>query len=184
MDRHDPLPGRLTRRRALQLIAGAALALPAAFDPRAAGAIRTWCRTDPVVALTSPDGRKGNDAAIYLSAALEDYELNDSSCDIVIEHPKDAKTDKLWEDPNGYFGQGVSTNFRVNEALRCRRRAMEVRVLAYVPASREGMKIRLEWAPGPVKWDANGDPRPRPVLATATGYGNEWIVLRSELPYR
>jgi hypothetical protein len=174
---------RLTRRFALRLVGGALLAVPVALERRGADAARTWCRVDPVVELRTPDGRKGNLGAIYLSAAIEDYELNNSSGDIVVEHPKDAKTNKLWEDKSGYFGQGISTNFAINSSLRFSSTSMGVRIRCYIPAARNDMKIRLEWAPSPIQWDANGDPLPAKVIASATGLGNQWITLTSKLPY-
>jgi hypothetical protein len=179
-----PLDIAYSRRYALRLIGGAIVALPVAIEGREAAASRGWCRTDPVIELRTPDGRRGNQAAIYLSAKLEEYEFNNSSGDIVIEHPKDAKTNKLWEDPNGYLGQGISTNFAINERLRFGRRAMDVRVRVYIPASRNDMAIKLEWAPGPIGWDADGSPLPAPVIASASGYANRWITISSTLPYR
>jgi hypothetical protein len=173
----------VTRRFALRLVGGAVLSIPAALDLNDADALRVWCRTDPVVDLRDPIGLKGNSASIYLSAALEEWELNNSSGDVVVEHPKDAKTSKLWEDVNGYFGQGVSTNFAVNPNLRFYAAYMDVRIRCYIPASRNDMQIRLDWAPGPIQWDANGDPLPAKVIASATGLGNQWIALKSKLPY-
>jgi hypothetical protein len=174
----------ISRRFALKLIGGAALALPVGLslrDDAAAG--RTRCRRDSVIELRNAQGTKGNTAAIYLSAFAEEYELNSSSCDVVIEHPRDARTSKLWEDPNGYFGQGLSTNFSVNSKLRVTATGMDVRVRLYVPASRSSMQIKLEWAPGPIQWDANHDPLPAKVTASATGTANKWITLQSTLPF-
>ena len=108
---------------------------------------------------------------------------NNSSGDVVIEHPKDAKTNKLWEDPNGYFGQGVSTNFAINKRLSFLRRAMEIEVRCYIPASRDGMEIMVEMAPGPIMFDNSGTPLPAQVTASTTGYSNQWIVLKAKLPY-
>ena len=146
MDRPAP---RLTRRFAVSLVGGAALALPVALDLREVAAGRSWCRTDPVIELRDPADRKGNNAAIYLSAALEEWELNNSSGDLVIEHPKDAKTNKQWEDKGGYFGQGISTNFAINEKLRFSPSAMDVRVRCYIPASRNDMQT--SWSGRPVR---------------------------------
>lgn len=173
-----------SRRHVLKLLGGAGLvaAVPILGSARSAEAGIAWCRRDPVIRLRTPWGQ-GNTAAIYMSAALEDYELNDSSCDFVIEHPKDAKTAKIWEDPDGYFGQGASTNFKIGSDLRFGESAMDVRIRCYVPTARRDVPILLEWAPGPIQFDANGDPYPAQVVASATGVGNQWIVLRSTLPY-
>lgn len=173
----------MTRRFAIRLLGSAALAIPFGIESRSAEARRVWCRTDPVIWLGTPDDLRGNTGAIYLSAALEEWELNNSSGDIVIEHPKDATTDKRWEDPNGYFGQGISTNFAIGKGLRFRKWGMDVRVRCFIPASRDDMSIVLEWAPGPIAFDADGHPLPAPVIASAQGYANQWIVLESTLPY-
>jgi hypothetical protein len=173
----------LGRRDLLRLLGGAGLvaALPLLAGARPARAGLSWCRADPVVRLRPPSG-PGNTAAIYLAAALEDFELNDSSGDIVVEHPKDARTDKLWEDPNGYFGQGVSTNFAIGRGLRFHDGRMDVRVRCFIPAARDDMRIRLEWAPGPIRF-VDGDPLPATPTACAEGYANRWIVLETTLPY-
>lgn len=175
---------RFTRRYALKLIGDTALAIPVGLAvPQLASAGRGWCRTDPVIELRNPQDTKGNNASIYLSAFAEEMEFNNSSIDVVVEHPKDAKTNKQWEDKSGYFGQGLSCNFAPNTKLKFYSTGMDVRVTCYVPASRNDMKITLEWAPGPLSWDANGDPLPATVIASATGYANRWITLQSKLNY-
>lgn len=179
---NDQTPQTMTRRYALRVIGGTALALPIALKAQDASARRVWCRADPVCELSTPDGRKGADFSIYVSAALEDYELNNSSGDIQIEHPKDAKTNKIWEDPNGYLGQGISTNFKINERMKFRTNDMDIGIRLYIPASRNDMQIMLEYAPGPITF-TNGAPNPAPVWASAIGRGNSWITLRSTLPY-
>lgn len=175
----------LSRRSFLRLgsVAGLAVAIPILSAPAADAAI-AWCRTDPVIHLKTPDEKYGNNASVYLSAKAELWEVTNSSGSIVVEHPKDAKTNKLWEEPKGYFGQGVSTNFAINESLRFRSRHMDVRVRCYIPASRSGIPILLEWAPGPILFDSNGAPLPATVIASALGYSNQWITLSSMLPYR
>jgi hypothetical protein len=55
-------------------------------------------------------------------------------------------------------------------------------VLLDIPASRNDMKIRLERAPGPIQWEADGSPLPATVIAAAKGYGNGWIALTAKLP--
>lgn len=142
-----------------------------------AGAARGWCRADPVVRLDNYT------AAVYLSAPLDQWHQNSSSGDVLIEHPKDTVTMKLWEDPNLYFGQGVSTNFTTNSTLRKYATYMDIQIKVRVPATTNAMPILVEWAPGPVRWDANGDPLPNPVLASKAGFANQWIVLKTKLPY-
>jgi hypothetical protein len=170
------------RRQWLRLAGGAGLALAVPLVGTNSASAIGWCRSDPVVQLTTPDELRKNTASVYVSALAEEYELNNSSADIVIEHPKDAKTKLLWVDPNGYFGQGASTNFKIDETLEFRTRYLDVRVKCYVPASRSTMKIRLEWAPGPITF-VHGEPQPAPVIASVEGYANQWIALTSRLPY-
>ena len=180
-----PAPA-MSRRQVVRTLAGGSLALAAsgliAVRPQAASAGIGWCRVDPVVSLYTPDGRRGNTASIYMAAAAEDFELNNSSADIVVEHPKDAKTKLIWVDPNGYFGQGSSTNFAIGQGLAFGDGYMDVRVRCFVPASRQDMKIRLEFAPGPIAF-AGGNPLPAPVVAAETGHANRWITLEARLPY-
>lgn len=176
-------PRTMNRRDVMRLFGGAGLALtvPLVLPSGNAEAGIGWCRADPVIRLSHPNG-SGNTASIYLVAQAEQYVLNNSSGDIMIEHPKDAKTDKLWEDPNGYFGQGVSTNFAIGNDLQFGSGYMDVRVRCYIPASSNDMLIRLEWAPGPIQF-VGGNPLPAVVTASAEGRGNQWISLTSRLPY-
>ena len=174
----DPHAARISRRYVLRLVGGAVLALSAALERRGAGAGRTWCRTDPVVTLD------GYYASVYVSARAGEREFNNSTGDFWIEHPRGVVPAKVWEDPNGYFGHGISTSFTANGQLRSVKGAMEVRISCYVPASRDGTRILLEWAPGPVEWNDDGSPRRNPVQVSAQGYGNTVITVRGTLPYR
>ena len=165
----------LSRRRFLASAAAATLvaALP---DPAMAG--RSWCRTDPAGSLDKMGFQ------VYLSSPAEYWEQNDSSGDIVIQHPKDVKTRLVWVDPSGYFGQGVSTNFATNTALTKSTTSMEVQIKVYIPATTNTMPVLVEWAPGKLVFGADGTPLYNPVLASVEGVSNSWITLRSTLPYQ
>jgi hypothetical protein len=127
---------------------------------------------------------RGYYGSIYLVAKMSEWEPNNSSGDILIEHPKDVATNKAGEDPNGYFEQSISTNVATNESLRKLDDAMEVILKCRIPDRSNKRRIRQEWAPGPVEWDEAGNPKPNPVMAKAKGHANERISLKSRLPYR
>lgn len=56
----------------------------------------------------------------------------------------DAKTNKIWEDPNGYLGQGISTDFEIDERMRFRTSDMAIGVRLSIPASRNRHRRRAE----------------------------------------
>lgn len=115
--------------------------------------------------------------ALALPIALK---ARDSSARRVWRRTEDATTNEIWEDPNGDLGQGLST--KTNERIQFRTNEMDIGVRLSIPASRNDMRIMLEYAPGPIAF-TNGDPNPAPVWASAVGRGNSWITLRSTLPY-
>jgi hypothetical protein len=176
-----------SRRTALRLLGASALILPVAGRVGAAQAARSWCRTDPVFTLDGYFGR------VYVLADANERHFNNSSGDILIEHPKDVATNVVWEDPNGYLGQGISTNFAINEQLQKHIDYMDVVIKCKIPAARDDMVIRVEWAPGPVTWKRKRrrrgrgfgprQPMPNPIQTFAEGYANQWILVQGTLPY-
>jgi hypothetical protein len=165
----DLLQRRYSRRAATRILAGSALALPAALRLRPAGAVRGWCRTDPIFSL---DRKVGH---VYLAAPEDVWHLNDSSCDVVIYHPARCATKLIYNDPVG-FGQGMSTNFKEASSSATypvkTAQGYQIEVWARVPASDDTMPIMVEFAPG------DGTV----VTASKVGTANTWIKFPALLP--
>ena len=108
MDRPEPT---YTRRSAAWLIGASAAALVPALRSRGAGAQIAWCRRDPIFSL---DRKVGH---VYVSVPDHLRQLNDSSTDVVIYHPRKCATKLIFVDPVGFgTGEGISAIFKEAEA--------------------------------------------------------------------
>ena len=159
-DRALPLP----RRRLLRPLAGAALAPLLALAPRTAAALRSWCRTDPLLEV----GGELADLAVFgpPRAAL----LVTGPTRVVVAVPPGVDARLVARDPG--FGKDWSFAFERSRRLEATDRGIEVRVAVYVPATDGRMRVRVEFAPVGAGLLAP---------ASAAGTANDWIVLRTRL---
>jgi hypothetical protein len=152
--------GRRPARPFLALVlAGLALAL--AGD---AAAIRTWCRSDPVVSID------GELADVFVAAPLEAPTLVTGPNEVVVAVPEGVRAAVILNDLG--FGRGTVTTVEESKRLRATERGVEVLVEVRVPAKDDAMPVRVEFAPRVV-----GILSP----ASAEGTANEWIRLRTHI---
>jgi hypothetical protein len=129
-----------------------------------AGAMRMWCRTDPVVAID------GDLADVFVSGPLEAPTLVTGPNQIVITVPEGVHA-KLVASTLG-FGFGEVVTFEESRRLRATARGIELKVAVYVPATDDAMPVLVEFAPRIV-----GILQP----ASAEGTANAWVTLRTSL---
>jgi len=152
----------LTRRRFTRLLGLSVLALPAALKPRGADAIG-WCRRDPVLTV---DGKTGH---FFVSAPEEILSSVTGPNRYRVYYPSAATSVAITSTENG-FGRGESTSVSNRSWLAKTARGCEIEIRVYVPAS-GSLPILVEWAPG------DGSV----VTATASGFTNQWVALRTVL---
>ncbi|MDQ3044189.1 MAG: hypothetical protein M3R06_03420 [Chloroflexota bacterium] len=156
---------QLSRRRLLQGFGATAIGLLPATRALDALAGIGWCRADPVFSL---DGKVGH---VFFAAALEDWEHNTSSIDVLILHPPECATNVIAIDSG--FGQGMSVNFAESAELRKLPAGYEIEVQTYVPANRgRSVRVLVEFGPG------DGSV----ITASVVGRANTWITIRALLP--
>ena len=160
----DRLDRRRTRRDAVRLLGLAALALPVALRPRAAGAIHGWCRIDPIVQID------GQTADAFLSSHDEMRQLATGPAKLVFTVPTGVPAKLIATDP-GFNRKGYDVRFAESDKLRNAAGALEVRVEVYAPA--------LDGPDGPLPVRVDFVPRGNGRLAPgqAEGRANEWVRL-------
>jgi hypothetical protein len=138
----------------------AGLALAAATE---VGAIKNWCRTDPVVAID------GELADIFVAAPVEAPTLVTGPNEVVVIVPRGVPARVILNDLG--FGKGTETAVEESRALRETEHGIEVVIKVRVPARDDDMPVRVEFAPRVVGilWPES-----------AEGVANEWITLRTE----
>lgn len=136
-------PSGLTRRRLLPLAAGAVLSLLPALRPPAAGALRQWCRTDPVVRIG------GHTAHVYVDAYLKNIRqaraLATGPTRIVITVPTGVPAQHIASD-NG-FGHGYDIVFAETDLLDFPPNPIPVRIEVRVPMSNGAVRVRSRFVP-------------------------------------
>ena len=120
----------LSRRQALRVVGGAALAIPLGLQVHEAGAARTWCRTDPTLAIG------GLIANIYVSGEVDKRYDTSGPIKLVVNVPKATSTEVIAAD-NG-FGHGYDIRFKPTKALKNDSKRIEVAVDVYVPGTVKG----------------------------------------------
>jgi hypothetical protein len=141
MDRMDPPAPRFTRRRALRLVGGAALAaIPAARSAGEAGAARQWRRTDPVVKI---DGRV---ADVFLASDRRLRRAATGPTELVVALPPGVPGRLLAVD-RGFGGHGYVVEFVEDAALPRDDDGFAVRVDAYVPSADGSLPLVVDFAP-------------------------------------
>lgn len=164
-------PDALTTRRrpGVRGLGAAVLLVVLGFGSITPGAeaLRTWCRSDPIVAID------GTLVDIFIDGPLEAPLLVTGRTEVVIRVPPGVRTRFVASDLG--FGRLEHVRFAESEDLRVTRRGIQVEVRVFVPARDEAMPIRVEFAPRIV-----GILNPDRVRGTA----NEWITLRTLLEPR
>ena len=127
-----------------------------------AAAIRTWCRTDPVVAID------GELADVFVAAPANAPLLVTGPNRIVVKVPPGVRARLVASDVG--FGKGEEVTFEESRKLRVTDDGIEVRVEVYVPATDDDMPVRVEFAPRVV-----GILSP----ASAEGTANAWVSLQT-----
>ena len=154
------LAGHHTRRHALTLIGGAALALPAAFAARGAGAQRAWCRADPLLRIA------GQEAHVYVASYVEMRAAATGKIRLVVTIPDRVEAKLL--DVLADFGEGYDVDFARSRDLRAASGRVPVRVAVYAPASDGTLPVLVDFVPvgsGPL------------APASAAGTANAWLTL-------
>ncbi len=140
-------PARLTRRRVLQSLAGAAAALLPALAPRRAGAFRRWCRVDPVFRIG------GETAHLYVAARVRNMRqaraLATGPTKLVLFVPAGVEARYLASDDG--FGHGYDVEVEEAADLDGAGEVLPVRGTVTVPMARDGVPvpvpIRVEFVP-------------------------------------
>ena len=136
-------PARLTRRRVLRSLAGAAVAVLPALAPRRAGAFRRWCRVDPVFQIG------GQTAHVWVSAKVNNMHaaraLATGKTKLVLAVPAGVKARHLASDDG--FGYGYEVAVEEAADLDGTGRVLPVRVAVTVPMATSNVEVRVEFVP-------------------------------------
>lgn len=157
-------PRRYTRRDALRIFGGSALALAATLKLDDAGASRAWCRTDPIIKVN------GQLAHIYVSGPVNAPLLVTGPTEVVVSTPVGADAEHIASD-NG-FGQGYVVTFVESKKLRATDEGVELNIAVLVPATDDTMPVKVEFAS-----------RITGILSmdSALGTANRWVSLDTTL---
>ena len=132
----------LTRRHALRLLSGAALAAVAGV--RLAGAAAAgvrWCRRDPQILVG------GHVANVYVSSYNDILDSGTGPTRVVVTVPTGyAATAQVLDQDDG-FGYGYAVTFQESAKLGLTRGgAINVGVQVYVPSSKTALPVKVELA--------------------------------------
>lgn len=157
---------RRVRRAALAPVLLAALAWMVAVQPAAAGI--SWCRSDPVVLFTVPNGGllgSGVLADIFVSAPLPILLNVTGPNEVVVTTPPGVDAALAVNDLG--FGRGERVTFQNSSDLAITERGIEIEIAVFVPAKKD-LAVEVQFAPRVLGllWPD-----------TASGRTNEWIVL-------
>jgi hypothetical protein len=153
----------VTRRTALRLACGAALAAAAAGRLAApARAARTWCKTDPVVKID------GKIADIWLGSYTDLHGAATGPAEIQVGVPVGVPTELLATDP-GFGRLGYVVSFYQDPGLNKDKGNVQVRIAVFVPSSDGTLPLTVDFAPRSSGLAA----------ASASGYVNAWVSLES-----
>jgi hypothetical protein len=130
----------LNRRQVLRLIGGATLAaVPAIGLAGHAGAARSWCRLDPTFQV---DDLIGN---VYVSGEIDrSYDVT-GPIKLRFSVPVGSEVTLLSSDEG--FGHGYDVSYVYDRRLKRKKKGIEIRVAAYVPAVSDKLPILLEFVP-------------------------------------
>lgn len=156
----------LSRRRALRLAGGAALAaVPARRLAGEVGAARTWCRCDPTVRV---DGKVVH---LYVSGLL-DVKYDVAGPTKVVIHVPPKVSYALLEQDAG-FGKGYAISFVADSKLTADSKQVNIAADVYVPTTTSG-----KGQPILVEWILDGTVQ---VAAKKEGVTNTWITAATKI---
>jgi hypothetical protein len=131
---------QMTRRHALRLFAGAALAvIPAVGIASESSASRRWCRLDPSFLV---DGLVGN---VYVSGELDRQYDTTGPIQLHFTVPEGARVELLASDPG--FGHGYDITYTYAPKLKRDHKKIEIEIEVFVPAISDDLPIRVEFVP-------------------------------------
>lgn len=157
---------RRVQRAAMTPILFAVLAWTVAVPPAAAGI--SWCRSDPVVLFTIPNGGLLGSvvlADIFVSAPLSILLSVTGPNEIVVTTPPGVQAVLSISDLG--FGRGERVSFKTSSDLAITGDGVEIEIAVLVPATKD-LPVEVHFAPRVVGllWPD-----------TASGRTNQWIVL-------
>jgi hypothetical protein len=153
----------LSRRHALRLLGGAALAAVPAF--RLAGdvsAARGWCRADPLLRIA------GQYVHVYISSYAAMLKSATDKIRLTVILPPGVAGRKV--DVLADFGKGYDIRFLSSSALQVVNGRVPVIAAVYCPARDSTLPVIVDFAPvgtGPLS------------PGSATGTANAWVSLRA-----
>jgi hypothetical protein len=151
----------LSRRRALRLLAGAALAAAPAFRfAGEASAARGWCRADPLLRIA------GQYVHVYITSTTAMLRSATDKIRLVVTLPSGVSGKKV--DILADFGEGYDIRFQTSSTLQVVNGRVPVRVAVYCPARDGTLPVIVDFAPvgtGPL------------TAGSSTGTANSWVTL-------
>lgn len=130
----------MTRRHALRLLGGAALAaVPALRLAGDAAAGRSWCRLDPSFLV---DGLVGN---VFVSGELDRAYDTTGPIQLNFTVPEGTYVELLSSDPG--FGHGYDISYSYQPKLKNDHKKIEIEIDVLVPAISDDLPIRVEFVP-------------------------------------
>jgi hypothetical protein len=153
-----------TRRQALKLVAGAALAaIPTVDVARQVAAGRNWCRLDPSFLV---DGLIGN---VYVAGELDTKYDTTGPIQLVFRIPEGSYVELLASDPG--FGHGYDISYDYSPDCKRDHKKIDVEIEVFVPAITDKLPIRVEFVPNAtVEVEDHKD-----------GSTNKWIKVKTQL---
>jgi len=153
-----------SRRQALRLVAGAALAaVPALRATNEVAASRGWCRLDPTFLV---DGFVGN---VYVSGELDTTYDTTGPIQMLFRVPAGCRVDLLSTDPG--FGHGYDITYDYSADLKTDHKKIDIEIQVYVPSATSKLPIRVEFVPNTTV----------EVEDRKDGNTNKWIKVKTRL---
>jgi hypothetical protein len=161
MNRQNDLA--LTRRNALRLLGGVALAaVPALRLTGEAAAGRSWCRADPVLRIGSQT------AHVYITSSIAMLKSATDKIRLTVTLPRGVEGKLI--DILADFDEGYDVRFTTSSALIAAGGKIPVQLAVYCPARDGTLPVTVEFVTvgtGPL------------VSGSAAGTANTWISLRA-----
>ena len=153
----------VSRRRAIRLLGGAALAaVPALRFAGEADAARGWCRADPLLRIA------GQSVHVYITSSNAMLRSASDKIRLTVVIPLGVRGRLV--DVLADFGEGYDVRFRESSMLQVVNGRVPVRVAVYCPARDSTLPVIVEFAPV-------GDGPLSP--GSASGTANAWVSLRA-----
>lgn len=151
----------LTRRRAIQLVSGAALTgLGLTRQSDDALAARGWCQADPLLRIA------GQQAHVYITSSRT--MLRSATDKILLNVTLPRGVDGKLIDILSDFGEGYDVEFYSSRDMQVVDEMVPVRLAVYCPARDSSLPVTVEFVPvgdGPLS------------VSNAAGTANDWILV-------